>query len=72
MLNPELELGHLTQIFEVFGHSNAAFTIFGRQKQVLEDLVGQATVVLFEVVAGCLMQILSGPESPIGNIDIQS
>lgn len=39
MLNPELELGHLTQVLEVLGHGDAALAIRSWQEQGLEDLV---------------------------------
>lgn len=39
MLNPKLELGHLTQVLEVLRHGDAPLAIRSWQEQVLEDLV---------------------------------
>jgi len=68
----ELQLIHLAEILEVVRHCDDTLRVLNRHQELSHNLVVKITIALLQEITGSLMNILSGPEGTVGDIDVQS
>jgi hypothetical protein len=70
MLDIELELYHLAQVFEIWRHGYVTILVFNWSHEVAEDIIAETAVAILAQVSCCLMKILGSPKCTIRNVNI--